>query len=570
MNSLLVVAATIVAFVFGYRFYARLLALEIFRLDADYSTRAQSNPDGRDYVPTHPHLLLGHHIAAISGGAVFAAPAVALAWGWIPVFLWITIGSAVAAGTYALGSFWLSSRYPEDLGRLIYRLIGGRAHATLLLLTVVALLIVVAAAAGLSATLLAAYPEAALPSIALALLGWGFGSCLHGRAESLLLPVSIGALVFAVLIIWLLGHIPFAFNGALTVTLRDSVGISIDSTIVWVVLLLVYAFHAARLPVWKLMRPRGFLVALTLILLLLSFYVALIVQHPTITAPEFNSPQSVPHSLPWLFLVVGSGALAGWHFLIIREVTGRELRRETDAGYVGYGAALVQGLIALSAVLLGATAYAGRDVWLAHYAMAPNVADFPRAVVFYVDSYARLVTALGLDSLVATYFAATVIAGLSIAVLETAVRALKNVLIDASPPAPVVLPKRDGERVRLWLVVAGGGLLALHDGRGLGGLATWPVLALISLWLAAAGFALMMLALRAARRTVPLVVALAATVALAAAWSNIAQIWYWWQAGAWTEFGVGVLVLLLAAFLVRSVIGAARRPLPGAAPSPPT
>ena len=135
MNTLFLVAATVVAFAFGYRFYAKLLALEVFRLDTNYSTRAQSHPDGQDFVPTHRHLLLGHHVAAVTGIGAFAAPIVTLDWGWIPAFLWITIGSTVAAGTYAIGAFWLSSRFPEELGHLARQLVGVRARAVVRLLS---------------------------------------------------------------------------------------------------------------------------------------------------------------------------------------------------------------------------------------------------------------------------------------------------------------------------------------------------------------------------------------------------------------------------------------------------
>src|SRR4051794_8874943 len=106
MNALFLVAALAVVFVFGYRFYAKLLALDVFRLDKNYSTPAQTRADGRDVIPANPHLLFGYHCAAVGAFAAIG-PVVALAWGWVPAFLWITIGSAVVAGTYALGGFWL-------------------------------------------------------------------------------------------------------------------------------------------------------------------------------------------------------------------------------------------------------------------------------------------------------------------------------------------------------------------------------------------------------------------------------------------------------------------------------
>src|SRR5262245_6658885 len=102
MNAIFLIAAAVIAFAFGYRFYAKLLALEIFRLDKNYSTPTAAAGAARESVPLNRHLLLGHHVATVAGIAVCAGPIVVVAWGWIPAFLWLTIGTAVGAGTYAM------------------------------------------------------------------------------------------------------------------------------------------------------------------------------------------------------------------------------------------------------------------------------------------------------------------------------------------------------------------------------------------------------------------------------------------------------------------------------------
>src|SRR6266481_6868404 len=187
MNVWFLIVAMAVAFVFGYRFYARLLALDIFRLDENYSTPAQTRADGREYVPTHPHFLFGHHCAAVGGATMFAAPKAAIAWGWIPAFLWITLGSAVAAGTYGLGCFWLSLRNPKGLREVTASLIGRQARLALFLLAIATLVIIAAASAGFAASILAAHPTAVLSLAAIALIAVLLGSFLHGRAEFVLL-----------------------------------------------------------------------------------------------------------------------------------------------------------------------------------------------------------------------------------------------------------------------------------------------------------------------------------------------------------------------------------------------
>lgn len=555
MNILYLVAAMATAFVFGYRFYAKLLALGIFRLDKNYSTPAQARADGNDFVPTHPQLLFGHHIAAVGGGALFAAPLAAAAWGWIPAFLWITVGTAVAAGTYGIGGFWLSLRVPKSLRATAADLLGPHTARVLLLFAVIALIILAAAAAGMTAVVLAAYPTAALPVIFVALIAAAFGSFLHGRAEFELLPASVLAFGASLLSVWLLDETPFAFNGALVASVGN-LSLSIEAVLVWVVLLLVYAFHAARLPVWRLMRPRGFLAALLLAVALVIFYAAAVIDHPVLMAPQFHSAPSVPNALPWLLLVVGPGALAGWQLLLIHGVTAREMRRETDARYVGYGAALIQGAVALSALLVATTGADSVETWMQQHAGVPTAIDFPQLIAAYIDGFARYATVLRLDPLYARALAAAVIASLTLGVLEAAVRTLRLLLAETSRNG-ANHRQTGAERKRLWAIVVAGGALALDDGRGLGGLAAWPILALLGLWIAAGGFALIAAALRVGGRPAGLFIVLAGAAAAVAVWCAIAQLLSWWETGTWPAFAIGAAALVAGCAALQEVL---RRP----------
>lgn len=561
MNAWFLVAALVVAFVFGYRFYAKLLALDIFRLDKNYSTPAQAQADGRDYVPTHPHVLFGHHLAAAGGVALFAAPIAAAIWGWVPAFLWITAGSAVAAGTYSFGAFWLSLRQPKALREVARDIIGPGTRTVLFVFAIAALAILVAVCAGVAAALLAAYPAAVLPVMAIAVIALILGSFLHGRAASDLLPACIIAFLACLLALWTLSGTPLAFGGALAITFGKNTLLSIDAVLVWVVLLLVYVFQAARVPVWRVMRPRALLTSLLLLVLLLVFYIGLALGPAAIVAPEFNSPTMAPGALPWLFLIVGPGALAGWQLLIVHHVTAREMRRETDVHYVGYGTALVHGVVALSALLIAVTGFANTEEWTQNLANIPNATDLPRLASLYIEGFARTASALPIDPAFARTFATTIVVGLTLAVLEGAVRALKHLLAESAAATSSANRTREGERARLWAIVVVTGLLAISDGRGLGGLNAWSLFGIISLWLAAGGFALIALALRALGRSTFIFTALGALIAVIAVWSTGAQLWAWWQASAWISFVLGALVLLGVFAVLYELAGAAgRRP----------
>ena len=93
MNSLVLAVIGIAMMVAGYLLYSKFLGRRIFRLSPNYSTPAHTMEDGVDYVPTNKYVLWGHHFTSVAGAAPIIGPAVAVIWGWVPAFLWVTIGT---------------------------------------------------------------------------------------------------------------------------------------------------------------------------------------------------------------------------------------------------------------------------------------------------------------------------------------------------------------------------------------------------------------------------------------------------------------------------------------------
>jgi carbon starvation protein len=548
MNSLFLLAAVAVAFVFGYRFYAKLLALDIFRTDKNYSTADPTAAGARDAVPINRHLLLAHHVTAVAGAAVFAGPVVALGWGWVPAFLWLLIGSTVAAGTYAFAAFWFAVHRPGNIDRLAGLLFGPYARLLFLALASLVLLLLITASATLGASLLTSYPGAVLPFWALAFLGWGVGIFLRGRPESEIVSAGFVAVLIGLLAVWVLQRFPVEISGALQFVLGGTPWLTMDSIFLWTLALLFFGFHAARLPISQLARPRSFVVALLLAAMLIIFYGALIFQHPTVVAPQFHTPATTSGSLPWLFLIMTAGAFAGFQLLLIYGVNGRQLRQNNEARYLGYGGALVEGAVALSAVLIAATAFGDGASWEKHYSLLPSANDFPRALRLYVDQYARYASVFGFDPAFARHLAAAVMAGLALAAIETGARALKHLWLERRPVTQVEGGKRNAEKMSLWTIV-GCIAIALYGGSGLGGIEAWPLLALASLWLAALGLAVMARALQLGQRSPLLLLVLAGSLAGISLWSSVAQMQAWLTAGAWGIFGTATVVLIGIALL---------------------
>lgn len=547
MKALFLFITAAVVLGFGYRFYSKLLALWVFRLDINYSTPAQAAPEDIG-LGANRHVVFGHHFAIVAGATTLTGSAIAVTWGWIPAFLWVLAGTAVAAGTYSLGSLWLAVRHGEaELPDVAVALIGPRAGALFLALALPLLLSINAVLVWLAAALLAAYPAAALPFWVQLLIAFVAGVFLHRRHGNGLLGVSLAALIVTGVTLWLLGKLAFAFSGAINLDVRGYSLLSVDATIVWVVLLLVSAYYASRLPIHQLLQPRGYLAALYTVLLLLTLVIGLALRHPVVIAPSFHAPAGAPDVIPWIFVTLTSGAIAGLYLLFATGVTGRRLSRETDARYVGYGVAIAEGLLAVSAIVIAVSAFGTVEQWTGYYASWAGVQDLPKLLVLYINGFAEVVQTMGISIDFGRAFAAFVILGLIAATLDAGIYVQKNLL--AMLARRYHWPRLGEARVALLLTIGVVGALALYDGRGQGGLSVWPLFGVWNQVLALGGFALIALALQRRQQPIWFVAAPAFLLVAVTAWVLPWQLVLWWSSASWLLFTCGGVLLALAIWL---------------------
>src|SRR5699024_6392886 len=182
--------------------------------------------------------------------------AVAVIWGWLPAFLWVTLGTVFFAGMHDLGALWASVRHRgQSIGTLSARYIGARGSRLFLVVIFLLLLMVNAAFAVVIAGLLVSTPTAVIPT-------WG----------ALVVAVLIGVAALYGLI--LLGD-------AVPVVLPETV-LGLSAEAFWIVVLFVYAAIASVLPVWVLLQPRDYLNGLQLFIGLGLLYGAVLIFHPEV------------------------------------------------------------------------------------------------------------------------------------------------------------------------------------------------------------------------------------------------------------------------------------------------
>ncbi len=420
MNALLIVLGATGLFWVAYRAYGRMLARRVFPLDDSQSTPAHTLRDDRDYVPTPPVVLFGHHFASIAGLGPLLGPAIAVIWGWLPALLWIILGSILIGAVHDLGCLYSSIRNQgRTVADLAYDVAGMRARVLFLLFSIFAIGLAMGVFVINIASLFAPgeggaegghVPEAVLPSAMLVVLALITGLLFY-RFRMRLSGLTFIAVVLSLIFVWLGVRMPITAIGGLE--------LSADR---WTVILLLYAFLASVLPVWLLLQPRDYLNSFQLFLGIGLLFVGVLMGQPTITAPALNfEAKNLQPLFPMLFITVACGAVSGFHSLVASGTTSRQLDRASHALPIGYGGMLAEGLLAVLA-LMAVAAGLGAE-WSARYSdwlMAGK-----SALANFVHGAGAIVSMTGIPLDVAKVFVATVAIGFALTTLDTGTRLIR-------------------------------------------------------------------------------------------------------------------------------------------------
>ncbi|HYH29690.1 MAG TPA: carbon starvation protein A [Pseudonocardia sp.] len=416
MPAIVVALVVLALFAVGYRYYSDYLARKVFGLDPDYVTPAHTLNDGADFVPTNKHVLFGHHFTSVAGAAPIVGPAIAVFWGWGPALAWVVLGTIFAAGVHDFGALAVSVRHgAKSIGALAKEVINKRARTLFLLIIFFLLTLVNAVFAVVIGNLFVANPGAVLPIILEIPIAIGIGQYVYRTRSPALIPSIVGVLVLYVTIP--LGQVlPISLG-----PLADAMGIAPERNL-WVVLLFVYTFVAARLPVWLLLQPRDYINSHQLFIALAIILLGIGVGMNTIVAPVLNdTPPGSPHWFPLLFITIACGAISGFHSLVSSGTTSKQLDKETDARYVGYMGAVGEGSLALGSILACTAGVAATQVdWNALYADFSTASG--GATGNFVDGIAVFASNLGVPVSLGTIFAAVVVISFAATTMDTGVR----------------------------------------------------------------------------------------------------------------------------------------------------
>ena len=355
MNTLVIVLIAAVCLLGANTFDGRWLANK-WGIDPKAKTPAVVHEDGRDYVPTNGWTVFAHQFSSIAGAGPVTGAIQAAAFGWLPVLLWVLIGGIFFGAVTDFGALYASVKNDgKSMGMLIEKYIGKTGRKLFLLFCWLFCGIVIAAFADMVAGTFNAYgTDGALSAAAQT----------NGAAGM----VSIMFMVFAV--IFGLIQKKFNFSGwkesvisIVFIVLSFVIGANVPLVFgkaAWSYITFVYIFFAAVLPMWLLKQPRDHMTTFMFVAMIAGAVVGLLVAHPTMNLPVFTgfTNEKLGTMFPILFVTVACGAVSGFHSLVSSGTSSKTVENEKDMLKVGYGAMILESLLAVLALCVAGAAAA--------------------------------------------------------------------------------------------------------------------------------------------------------------------------------------------------------------------
>ena len=358
MNTLVIVLIAAVCLLCGYTLYGRWLANK-WGIDPTAKTPAYTHEDGKDYVPTNGWTVFSHQFSSIAGAGPVTGAIQAAAFGWLPVLLWVLLGGIFFGAVTDFGALYASVKNEgKSMGLLIEKYIGKLGRKLFLLFCWLFCGIVIAAFADMVAGTFNAYAvKDGVTSLSAA-------AQTNGAAGM----VSIMFMVFAVVF----GLIQKKYNfsgwkeavlGIVFIVLSFVVGANFPLVLgkaAWSYITFVYIFFAAVLPMWLMKQPRDYMTTFMFIGMIAGAAVGLLVAHPSMNLPVFTgfNNEKLGTMFPILFVTVACGAVSGFHSLVSSGTSSKTVENEKDMLKVGYGAMVLESLLAVLALCVAGAAAA--------------------------------------------------------------------------------------------------------------------------------------------------------------------------------------------------------------------
>jgi carbon starvation protein len=482
MDTLLLIVISGAGYLVAYHTYGRVLAKRIFNLDKDASVPSVEQRDGIDYVPTRRGIIFGHHYTSIAGTGPIVGPAIGIIWGWLPAMIWVFFGSILMGAVHDFGALVISLRNQgRSISEVAAKYINVRVRFIFFAVVFLSLLIVIAIFGVVIAAVFTRFPSAVVPVWLQIPIAVGLGFAVYKKTANVAIATVIA--VFGM-------YLCIAIGGLVPIRLSTALGI--PPTGLWVIILLIYAWVASTLPVTTLLQPRDYINAWQLFvamgLLVAGVAVSSFWGGLPLVAPAINKtlPAGTPPIWPFMFVIVACGAISGFHSLVASGTSSKQVSKETDCQFVGYGSMLLESFLAvlvLSCVAAGigmalkledGTILTERAAWQHQYSSWLGEKGLTDKIAPVVIGAANMMAKLGLPETVGITLMGVFIASFAGTTLDTSTRIQRYVVSELANDLRI--PFFANRWIATTFVVLTAAGLAFATGAdGTGAMKLWPL-----------------------------------------------------------------------------------------------
>ena len=427
MNGIVVMVAAAVLLFGGYMLYGRWLANK-WGVDADAITPARRMEDGNSFSPASCFTVFSHQFSSICGAGPVTGTIVAMAFGWLPVALWVLVGGIFFGAVHDFGALYASMKNNgKSLAQLVEKYIGRTGRRLFLLFSWLFCIIVIAAftsmvcgtfkytaaaEGGIDFTKSYAAGCAGTISILFTFVAMAFGwACKKFDLE--------GAKEFVLGVVLMVAMFAVGMQFPLYLDLNQ-----------WIAVVMVYLVFAGAMPIDVLKTPRDYLTSIMMIVMIVCAVLGIVVLgvkgQATITAPVFTGFTTKSGMMfPVMFVSVACGALSGFHSLVSSNTSSKQVSNEKDALPVGYGAMIVESFVGILAIVIAGIMFsdmntAGTGALNVVDAAGNPVASTPFQI--FAAGISRGMQAFGVDGTVATVFMTMNVSALALTSLDAVAR----------------------------------------------------------------------------------------------------------------------------------------------------
>ena len=421
MNGIVLMLVAAVVLACGYLLYGRWLSNK-WGVDAKALTPARRMEDGNSFSPASAFTVFSHQFSSICGAGPVTGTIVAMAFGWLPVVLWVLIGGIFFGAVHDFGALYASMKNNgKSLAQLIEKYIGKTGRRLFLLFSWLFCIIVIAAFTSMVCGTFKYTPAEAG--------GIDFAkSYAAGCAGTISILFTFVAIAFG----W--AQRKFNLDGAkefvvavVAIVLMFAVGMQFPLYLdlnQWIAVVMVYLVFAGAMPIQTLKQPRDYLTTIMMVVMIVCAVLGIVVLgvngQATITAPVFTG-FSIKSGMmfPVLFVSVACGALSGFHSLVSSSTSSKQVSNETDAVKVGYGAMVLESFVGVLAIIIAGIVFSDMNTGM--LAADGKTALYSPFSIFSAG-IARGMNAFGVDMTVATVFMTMNVSALALTSLDAVAR----------------------------------------------------------------------------------------------------------------------------------------------------